>query len=154
MLRPLLAISAIALTAAPAAASNYSAKLSVPTSDRFIARDIVWSWQTSPAGLQPWGLRHTPTWLGGVMSQVTGVPDPRFGERIVALVEPHPGAAPDEAELRDHVKGQLAIYKAPRHVLVVDSVARAPNGKLDYKAVKERALAAFGRASGEIQGVA
>lgn len=85
---------------------------------------------------------------------VTGVPDVRFGERIVALVEPHPGAAADEGELRDHVKGQLAIYKAPRHVLVVESVARAPNGKLDYKAVKERALAAFGTASGEIQGAA
>jgi acyl-CoA synthetase (AMP-forming)/AMP-acid ligase II len=81
---------------------------------------------------------------------VTGVPDARFGERIVALVEPHPGAVADEGELREHVKGQLATYKAPRHVLVVDSVARAPNGKLDYKAVKDRALAAFG----EIQGAA
>ena len=57
---------------------------------------------------------------------VTGVPDARFGERIVALVEPHPGQSPDEASLRDHVKAQLATYKAPRHVLVVDSVARAP----------------------------
>ena len=85
---------------------------------------------------------------------VTGVPDPRFGERIVALVEPHPGAAANEAELRDHVKGQLAIYKAPRHVLVVDSVARAPNGKLDYKAVKDRALATFGAPSDEKQGAA
>lgn len=85
---------------------------------------------------------------------VTGVPDPRFGERIVALVEPHPGAAADETELRDHVKGQLAIYKAPRHVLVVDSVARAPNGKLDYKAVKDRALASFAAASDEKQGAA
>jgi len=75
---------------------------------------------------------------------VTGVPDPRYGERIVALVEPYPGAAADEVELREHVKGQLATYKAPRHVLVVDTVARAPNGKLDYKAVKDRALAAFG----------
>jgi acyl-CoA synthetase (AMP-forming)/AMP-acid ligase II len=81
---------------------------------------------------------------------VTGIPDSRFGERIVALVEPHPGAAPDEGELRDHVKTQLAHYKAPRHVLVVSSVARAPNGKLDYKAIKTRALDAFG----EQQGVA
>ena len=78
---------------------------------------------------------------------VTGVPDARFGERIVALVEPHQGATPDENDLRDHVKSQLATYKAPRHVLVVDSVARAPNGKLDYMAIKERALAAFGEAA-------
>ncbi|MES2096668.1 MAG: AMP-binding protein [Pseudomonadota bacterium] len=85
---------------------------------------------------------------------VTGVPDARFGERIVALVEPHPGVAPDEAELRDHVKGQLATYKSPRHVMVVESVARAPNGKLDYKAIKDRALAAFGAAFGETEGAA
>lgn len=75
---------------------------------------------------------------------VTGVPDARFGEQIVALVEPHPGATAEAGELIEHVKSQLASYKAPRHVLVVDSVARAPNGKLDYKAVKDRALAAFG----------
>ena len=78
---------------------------------------------------------------------VTGVPDARFGERIVALVEPHAGHAPDEMTLRDHVKSQLASYKAPRHVLVVATIARAPNGKLDYQAIKGRALAAFGEAA-------
>jgi hypothetical protein len=50
MLRPLFALSAIALAAAPAAAANYSAKLSVPTSERIIARDIVWS--CGPAACQ------------------------------------------------------------------------------------------------------
>jgi hypothetical protein len=38
--------------------------------------DIVLSLQTSPSGLQPWGLRQVPTVAGGVMVQVTGVPDP------------------------------------------------------------------------------
>jgi hypothetical protein len=50
MLRPLFALSAIALTTAPAAAASYSAKLSVPTSERFIARDIVWA--CGPAACQ------------------------------------------------------------------------------------------------------
>ncbi|MGL4541803.1 MAG: AMP-binding protein, partial [Polymorphobacter sp.] len=76
---------------------------------------------------------------------VTGLPDARFGERIAALVDLMEGAAvPDADELIAHVKALLSGYKAPRHVLIVDSVARAPNGKLDYKVVKERALAAFG----------
>ncbi|CAA9496107.1 MAG: Long-chain-fatty-acid--CoA ligase [uncultured Sphingomonadaceae bacterium] len=74
---------------------------------------------------------------------VTGVPDPRYGERIAALVEPYPNVNTGEAELIAHVRGQLAPYKAPRHVLLVDSIARAPNGKLDYRAIKDRALAAF-----------
>jgi hypothetical protein len=50
MLRPLLALSAIALTAAPAAAASYTAKPIIPTSERFIARDIVWA--CGPAACQ------------------------------------------------------------------------------------------------------
>jgi len=50
MLRPLLAISAIALSAAPATAATYSAKIAVPTSERFITRDIVWN--CGPAACQ------------------------------------------------------------------------------------------------------
>lgn len=50
MLRPLLALSAIALTAAPAAASSYAAKPVSPTTQRFIARDIVWA--CGPAACQ------------------------------------------------------------------------------------------------------
>ena len=43
MLRPFLAFSALALTATAAAAANYSAKPSAPTSQRIVARDIIWS---------------------------------------------------------------------------------------------------------------
>ena len=43
MLRSVLMLSALALIAGPAAAASYSAKLAVPTSERFIARDIVWA---------------------------------------------------------------------------------------------------------------
>lgn len=75
---------------------------------------------------------------------VVGVPDARFGERICALVEPHAQTgAPNPVELIEHVKRRLAHYKAPRHVVMVDTVGRAPNGKVDYKASKVRALAAL-----------
>jgi len=43
MLRSLLAVSALALAAAPATASTYSAKLAAPATQRIIARDIVWN---------------------------------------------------------------------------------------------------------------
>ena len=73
---------------------------------------------------------------------VLGLPDQRFGERICAVVELKPGAAePDLGELASHVKAQLADYKAPRNLVIVDSVGRAPNGKLDYKALKDIAVA-------------
>ncbi len=79
---------------------------------------------------------------------VVGLPDPRFGERICAVVELEAGAAAlGLPEAADHVKGQLADYKAPRNLVVVDTVGRAPNGKVDYKDVKARALAALGIAA-------
>ncbi|MEZ5217129.1 MAG: AMP-binding protein [Ilumatobacteraceae bacterium] len=68
-----------------------------------------------------------------------GIPDPRFGERICAVVEFEPGAAADLAELTEHVKTKLAAYKAPRDLVVVDTIGRAPNGKVDYKRLKNLA---------------
>ena len=71
---------------------------------------------------------------------VVGVPDDRFGETIAAIVELVPGATLDEAELIDHVRARLARYKAPRRVIATASIDRAVNGKLDYRALRTRAL--------------
>ncbi|MFZ4718746.1 MAG: acyl-CoA synthetase [Ilumatobacteraceae bacterium] len=65
-----------------------------------------------------------------------GLPDPRFGETICAVVEPVDGAEPTLHELSDHVKEHLAHYKAPRQLVLVDTIGRAPNGKVDYKRLK------------------
>ncbi|MGZ6018319.1 MAG: AMP-binding enzyme, partial [Phenylobacterium sp.] len=75
---------------------------------------------------------------------VVGLPDPRFGERICAVVETDGSAQPTLAELSEHVRTTLAGYKAPRELVLVDSIGRAPNGKVDYKGVKDRAVAALG----------
>ena len=50
MLRLILGFSAAALAVSPAVAASYSAKLAVPTSERFIARDITWN--CGPAACQ------------------------------------------------------------------------------------------------------
>jgi 3-oxocholest-4-en-26-oate---CoA ligase len=63
---------------------------------------------------------------------VLGTRDERWGEVVMAVVEPRNGASPDEAELIAHVKGHLAHYKAPRRVRVVASIGRTPAGKMDY----------------------
>ncbi|MGH9209618.1 MAG: acyl-CoA synthetase [Acidimicrobiales bacterium] len=70
-----------------------------------------------------------------------GVPDDRFGEAIAAVVEPVDGAPVDGDELITHVKGKLAAYKAPRRVITVETIGRAPNGKVDYKRLKAYASA-------------
>ncbi len=77
-----------------------------------------------------------------------GLPDERFGEAVTAVVEPRPGQTVDEAELIAHVKGRLAAYKAPKRVVVVGSIGRAPNGKVDYARVRRDAADHLGEPVG------
>lgn len=73
---------------------------------------------------------------------VVGVPDPRFGQSIVAVVEFNPGQSAEPEDLIAHVKARISAYKAPRRIQLVDAIGRLPNGKADLKAVKELVLAA------------
>ncbi len=75
---------------------------------------------------------------------VVGVPDEQWGQAVTAVVQPNAGAAPDEDTLRAFVQSKLARYKAPKRVLFTSDLARAPNGKADYKGVKRFALQALG----------
>ena len=77
---------------------------------------------------------------------VVGVPDEKFGQAIIGVVEPTPGAVIDEAALIAHVKGLLAPYKAPKRILPVDTIGRAPNGKVDYRRHTDESLATLGLA--------
>ncbi len=70
---------------------------------------------------------------------VVGLPDEHFGEAITALVEARTGQVIDEAQLIAHMKQHLAAYKAPKRVFAIETVGRAANGKLDYKALKTQA---------------
>jgi acyl-CoA synthetase (AMP-forming)/AMP-acid ligase II len=63
---------------------------------------------------------------------VVGVPDERFGERVVAVVAAAAGATPTIEPLQDHARTTLAGYKIPRAIVVVDTVERTPAGKPDY----------------------
>ncbi len=63
---------------------------------------------------------------------VVGVPDGRWGERVVAIVKPAAGETPTLENLSAQIRGQLAGYKVPRSLLLVDTVERTPAGKPDY----------------------
>jgi acyl-CoA synthetase (AMP-forming)/AMP-acid ligase II len=76
---------------------------------------------------------------------VVGVPDDRWGERVVAVVQPRGGREVTFDALQAHARDHLAGYKVPRAVVVVDAVVRGPNGKPDYAWAREQALADAGR---------
>ena len=86
-------------------------------------------------------LKEHPTVVDAV---AVGVPDDKFGEAITAVVEPAPGATLDEGELVAWVKSRLASFKAPKHVLEVETIGRAPNGKVDYKRLRRYAADQLG----------
>ena len=69
---------------------------------------------------------------------VVGVPDPRFGQHVAAVVAPRKGTAPTLVELDAFVRKEIAGYKVPRSLWRVDEVKRSPAGKPDYKWAKEQ----------------
>lgn len=74
---------------------------------------------------------------------VVGVPDQRFGETVTAIVEPAGAQAPEAADLIAWVRARLAAYKAPRHVVTVETVGRSPAGKVDYRRLRQDAADAL-----------
>jgi 3-oxocholest-4-en-26-oate---CoA ligase len=70
---------------------------------------------------------------------VIGVPDERLGQRVAALVQPRPGRELDLAALDAHLRGQIAGYKVPRSIWLVDSISRSPSGKPDYGRARQHA---------------
>jgi fatty-acyl-CoA synthase len=67
---------------------------------------------------------------------VLGLPDERFGQRVVALVAARRADAALAATLPGFVQGKMAGYKRPRAFFEVEAVPRMPNGKADYKAAR------------------
>ena len=72
---------------------------------------------------------------------VVGIDDEKFGQAVTAVASLSPGAKVDEATIIANVKTQLAGYKAPKRVIFVTQIPRAPNGKADYKTARDMAIA-------------
>ncbi|HET9874281.1 MAG TPA: acyl-CoA synthetase, partial [Mycobacterium sp.] len=69
---------------------------------------------------------------------VVGVPDPRYGQHVAAVLQPRPGTRPSLAELDSFARSEIAGYKVPRSLWIVDEVKRSPAGKPDYRWAKEQ----------------
>ena len=67
---------------------------------------------------------------------VVGVPDPRFGSRVAAIVQPREGRTPTLDAIQAHCRTKLAGYKVPRELHLVPAIERSPSGKPDYRWAK------------------
>jgi fatty-acyl-CoA synthase len=73
---------------------------------------------------------------------VVGVPDTRWGEMVVALVEPADGTELDDDALHAHCRHVLAGYKVPKRFVALDSLQRSAAGKADYTLLRDIAAKA------------
>jgi fatty-acyl-CoA synthase len=71
---------------------------------------------------------------------VVGLPDERFGQKIVAVVSTVENKEMSEADLINGARVRLAGYKLPKIVIFTEEVKRAPNGKANYKWAKAFAI--------------
>jgi fatty-acyl-CoA synthase len=79
--------------------------------------------------------------------QIVGVPDPFFGEELLAVVVPQAGARVSEADLRAYCQGQISHQKIPRYFQFVTSYPLTASGKVQKFLLRENAVKALGLAA-------
>jgi O-succinylbenzoic acid--CoA ligase len=89
-------------------------------------------------------LREHPQVVDAV---VTGRPDPRWGQRVVAGIVPAGSGAPSLEQLRDWVAGRLGPAAAPRDVVLLDAVPLLHTGKPDRRSVARSIVPDHGSAA-------
>ncbi len=77
-------------------------------------------------------------------AQVFGVPDERYGEELCAWVVLKSGANATADELRDFFKGQIAHYKLPKYVRIVESLPMTVTGKAQKFVMREMMVKELG----------
>jgi fatty-acyl-CoA synthase len=75
---------------------------------------------------------------------VVGLPDPRMGEELCAWVRLRPGAQAYPDALRDFCRGQIAHYKIPRYIRMVDAFPTTVTGKIQKYLIRETMIADLG----------
>jgi malonyl-CoA/methylmalonyl-CoA synthetase len=80
---------------------------------------------------------------GVAESAVIGVPHSDFGEGVVAVVVPRPGASVDSARLIASLKTKIAAFKVPKQLFVVEELPRNAMGKVQKNVLREQHQAVF-----------
>ncbi len=68
---------------------------------------------------------------------VVGLPDPRWGQKVTAVISLRPGATLDVDALRALCREHLAGYKVPKEIVTVPEVLRSAAGKANYVWARE-----------------
>ena len=81
-------------------------------------------------------------------SAVVGAQHPDFGEGVVAVLVPEPGAVPDMAAIKEAMASSLARFKQPKHFALLDDLPRNTMGKVQKNLLREQFADVFKTAQG------
>jgi len=70
---------------------------------------------------------------------VVGMPDPVYGEKVIAFVALRDGVAAGERVLRDFVRSRIAEYKTPERIIFLTNLPKGLTGKVERRVLKELA---------------
>jgi len=76
--------------------------------------------------------------------QIVGVPDPFFGEELLAVIIPKTGEELDEETIRAYCKGQISHQKIPRYIQFAQSFPMTASGKVQKFVLRENAVKTLG----------
>jgi len=76
---------------------------------------------------------------------VVGIPDERMGEELCAWIRLKAGADLDPGQVREFCRGQIAHYKIPRYVRIVEEFPTTVTGKIQKYLIREAMVAEFGK---------
>ncbi|MFD2371705.1 AMP-binding protein [Brevibacillus sp. GCM10020057] len=76
--------------------------------------------------------------------QIVGVPDPKYGEQVLACIRVKPGETLTEEEVLAYCDGKIARFKIPKYIQFVNEYPMTASGKIQKFKLREQALQAFG----------
>jgi len=80
------------------------------------------------------------------MCAVIGLPDDKWGEKVVALIMPNDGQKPTQDEIINHCRQHIAGYKVPKEVRLVDVFPMTATGKVLKRVVRDELAKAAAKA--------
>jgi fatty-acyl-CoA synthase len=93
-----------------------------------------------PAEIEEFLHRHQ----GVAEVAVVGVPDPKYGEVVAAWVVPKTGASLTAEDVKGYCRDQIAYFKIPQYVMIVEQLPRTVTGKIRKHVLKEQAIGELG----------
>ena len=75
---------------------------------------------------------------------MAGLPDAKYGEVVAAWVVPRSGATVNADEVKHYCRGQIAHFKVPQYVTIVEALPRTVTGKIRKHVLRDHAIDELG----------